>query len=590
MIRKFFLLLLLAVLAVPALAGDISGTVKVGGATRSYKGYVPKDLGENQPLLISCHGMNQDAAYQKNMLAIESVADKGKFLTIFPEGEGKSWDIGGDKDINFMKALIDEMVVKYKIDRNRVYLSGFSMGGMFTYHAMNKIPDLIAAFAPISGYPMGGTSINANVRPLPVIHTHGTSDDVVAFSGVQGAMNALIAHNGCSKTAKVEKSYRGASHITRHTWSGGKDGVEVVLMEMAGKGHWISNDNGVKTGEEIWNFCKRFSFRSPIVTITSPKKVPTFLSFGGTPKVSLTFTAEAKASANVADGQIVKVAFYDGNTLLAECTEPPYTYTVELAKGTHTISVVATDNEGNTGSAEQIIEMTQLTNNTAYSMNKSFINNGGCVPDGWVTYDGSNRRIGLTASFTTGARVIQMTGEKKDFTWGLYTRNVNGKAKQGYARFADSLSTVNMTLFPGTYQLLTRVVNWNRPEFSPVTVAVETIDGQEVFAQVIQPQANIGNKASNSFEGSKAVTIKFDIAEQGRYVITYYTDDVKLADLVIGSASLKRTGNTTGIDNTPSAIHLPSSADIYDLSGRRVQGAVVRPGIYIRGGKKVMVK
>ena len=118
--KKILLYCLTAVLAVPALAGDISGTVKVGSSTRQYKGYLPSNLGENQPLLISCHGMNQDAAYQKGMLDINSVADKGKFLTIFPEGEGKSWDISGDKDINFMKALIDAMVEKYKIDRNRV--------------------------------------------------------------------------------------------------------------------------------------------------------------------------------------------------------------------------------------------------------------------------------------------------------------------------------------------------------------------------------------------------------------------------------------------------------------------------------------
>ena len=129
---------------------------------------------------------------------------------------------------------------------------------MFTYHAMNKIADKIAAFAPISGYSMWGTTANANVRPLPIIHTHGTSDDVVGFSGVQGALNAWIKHNGCPTSAKVTQRYRNASHITRRVWGPGKDGVEVVLMEMANKGHWISNDNGVLSGDEIWRFCSRY--------------------------------------------------------------------------------------------------------------------------------------------------------------------------------------------------------------------------------------------------------------------------------------------------------------------------------------------
>ena len=159
--------------------------LKVGGTEREYKIYVPKDLGAKRPLLISCHGMNQDAAYQMGMLDIQSVADTAKFVTVFPEGINKSWDISGNRDINFILAIIDEMVEKYDIDRGRVYLSGFSMGGMFTYHAMNKIADRIAAFAPISGYPMGGATASPNVRPIPIIHTHGTSDDVVTFSNVQ---------------------------------------------------------------------------------------------------------------------------------------------------------------------------------------------------------------------------------------------------------------------------------------------------------------------------------------------------------------------------------------------------------------------
>ena len=246
--------------------------LKVGGTEREYKIYVPKDLGAKRPLLISCHGMNQDAAYQMGMLDIQSVADTAKFVTVFPEGISKSWDITGNRDINFMLAIIDEMVEKYDIDRGRVYLSGFSMGGMFTYHAMNKIADRIAAFAPISGYPMGGATASPNVRPIPIIHTHGTSDDVVTFANVQKNLNVWIKHNGCPETAEVTKRYRNAAHITRHVWGPGNDDVEVVLMEMANKGHWISNDNGVKTGDEIWRFCSRYS-----IEVADPVEKPQIL-------------------------------------------------------------------------------------------------------------------------------------------------------------------------------------------------------------------------------------------------------------------------------------------------------------------------
>jgi poly(3-hydroxybutyrate) depolymerase len=182
--KKLSAILFTAMLAHAPLCAE---NIVVNNTNRSYILYAPKDLGTGRPLLISCHGMNQDANYQKGKLQIESVADTAKFLTVFPEGIDRSWDIGGDRDLKFMEALIDEMVAKYEIDRNRVYISGFSMGGMFTYHAATRMADKFAAFAPISGYPMGGGTYTSS-RPVPIIHTHGTSDDVVGFGGVSGIL------------------------------------------------------------------------------------------------------------------------------------------------------------------------------------------------------------------------------------------------------------------------------------------------------------------------------------------------------------------------------------------------------------------
>ena len=140
-------ILRLALLCLLLLGGFMSTAsaeeITVDGTRRNYIVYVPSNLGKDRPLLISCHGMNQDAAYQRGMLQIESVADTAKFVTVFPNGIDKSWDISGDKDIRYILALIDEMERKYSIDRNCVYLSGFSMGGMFTYHAMTRIADKI---------------------------------------------------------------------------------------------------------------------------------------------------------------------------------------------------------------------------------------------------------------------------------------------------------------------------------------------------------------------------------------------------------------------------------------------------------------
>jgi len=558
--------------------------ITVNGTSRNYIVYAPKNLGEGRPLLISCHGMNQDANYQKGMLVIESVADTAKFVTVFPNGIDKGWDISGDRDIKFVEALIDKMVDQYKIDRNRVYLSGFSMGGMFTYHAMNKIPDKIAAFAPISGYPMGGTTANASVRPIPIIHTHGTGDDVVNFGGVQGALNAWIKHNGCPTTAKVEKNYRGTPHITRHTWGPGNDGVEVVLMELADKGHWISNDYGVKTGEEIWKFCKRYSLqmKDPYVRITAPQEGLKYVTIGGASQIP---AITLKATASDPDGQVVKVDFYDGKTLVGTLDKAPFNYTFEsLAKGDHQLRVVATDDEGRTGQSQVTVSIQEPTTNYVYS--KAFTVEGS-VPEGWETYDGNERRVGFASGFTSGCRVFHFTGTPHDFEWGLYARNVNGKAREGYARFAGKQTPTTLMLYPGNYMLYHRLANWNIESFSPVTIAIETTDGKSIYEETVTPQANIGNTASNPFSGTKTGNFNFDVTEFGRYQITFYTADAAWADLVVGQTALRRVGNVTGIRSVRNA---QPSQEVYDLQGRKVENGKLPRGLYITQGRKVLVR
>ena len=583
--NKLFLTIpLLMVGLLPTMAENIT----VDGTSRNYIVYAPKNLGEGRPLLISCHGMNQDANYQKGMLAIESVADTAKFLTVFPNGIDKGWDISGDRDIHFVEALIEAMVTKYKIDRNCVYLSGFSMGGMFTYHAMNKIADKIAAFAPISGYPMWGTTANASVRPIPIIHTHGTGDDVVAFSGVQGALNAWIKHNGCPTTAKVVKNYRGASHITRHTWGPGNQGVEVVLMELANKGHWISNDNGVKTGDEIWRFCKRYSLnmKDPTVKITSPTSDLTFVALGGEAQ---TGNITIEATADDPDGKVVSVKLYNGEQLLEErkTNLESVTFTIQsLSRGTHNLRVVATDNDKRSTEATLTVNVIEQSGN--YVFTKIF-DTEGSVPQGWVTFDGKEQRTGYSDGYTQGCRVFHFTGEQHDFEWGLYVRNVEGRPDEGYARFAAPQTATSLTLHAGNYQMLHRLANWNIDTFSPVRIAIEKTDGTPVYEEIFTPTVNVGNDPSNAFSGATLVRFNFDIYETDRYQISFYTADTPWADLVVGQAAIGYKGIVVGIDETRTDTSLcgkDADNNCYDLQGRRINpGAASSKGLYIKGGK-----
>ena len=66
---------------------------------------------------------------------------------------------------------------QYKVDDNRVYLMGHSMGGFGTWALAAKYPNLWAALGPISG---GGNPANVEkTRHIPEIVVHGDADNVV---------------------------------------------------------------------------------------------------------------------------------------------------------------------------------------------------------------------------------------------------------------------------------------------------------------------------------------------------------------------------------------------------------------------------
>ena len=597
--------LLITILCVAGIMPIEADNITVDGTSRSYIVYAPKNLGENRPLFIFCHGSGQDANYMLNTqfrdtqnpsrkISIEAVCDTAKFVMLFPNGINNQWDIGGNRDINLVKALIDKMVTQYKIDRNRVYLGGFSMGGMFTYHAMNKIPDLIAAFVPVSGYPMGGATANTNVRPLPIMHIHGTADDVCGFSGVQPALNVWIKHNGCPTSAKVVNNYNGFNGAKLHTWAPGNDGVEVKLLELPNKGHWVCKEPQVYTGKEMWNFCKNYSLNktSPNIRITSPTTGTKHICFAPTgeavfPDITITATADDS------NGSVEKVEFYDGTTLLGTCTTKPYKATLKDAKaGKHALKAIAIDNDGETSTAS--VEVT-LQTPTTLTISSAFTE-GGALPAGWTTYDGNEKRVGYSNGYSLGCRILQFTGSPRGLNYGLYFRNIEGKPRQGWAKYGLSNSGTTLRLSPGHYTVKYKICNWNKPEFTPVELGIEKNNGNVNIAKTtFTPTINIGNVASNSFGQLQQQSFEFDITEEGNYAIALYTADVEYGDCILGQLILANNSYSTTDVKDVELQQSIAQGQYYDLQGRKIRdsksssGKMPR-GIYIINGRKYIVK
>ena len=583
--KKSILLLILLIAGTMSARAD---NITVDGTSRSYNVYAPQNLGEGRPLLIFCHGYNQDAGWMQNSefkndnVSMEAVCDTAKFVVVFPNGIDRAWDIGGDRDINFIKAIIEKMVTQYKIDRNRVYLGGFSMGGMLTYNAINKMSDQIAAFVSCSGPAV--VTPKAGLRPIPLLHIQGTADN---WGGVQPALNPWIQHNGCSTTDKVINNYNGFSGAKLHIWGPGNDGVEVRLIELKDKGHWICKEPQVYTGKEIWNFCKNYSLNktTPNVKITAPTTGGKYIAFG--PRGEVTFpNITITATADDPNGTVNKVEFYDGTTLIKTCTSKPYRATLTNAKtGKHTLKAVATDNDGETATSS--VELT-LQAPTSLTLSSEF-KEANALPAGWTTFDSSERRTGYSGGYSSGCRVLQFTGSTKGFSYGLYFRNINGQAKQGWAKFGLSDGGTTLSLAPGHYTLRYRICNWNMPDFGAVELNIEKRTGASIARQTYMPNINIGNVASNNFSTPAQQTFEFDITEQGDYAIAIYSAASEWSDCIVGQLSLVANSYVaTGIEGTWERSK-SSNGQWYDLWGHRVS-TPTKTGIYINNGHKVLVK
>lgn len=91
--------------------------------------------------------------------------------------------------------LIDHIIETYHIDKQRVYLTGLSMGGFGTWEYLGRRPELWAAAAPMAGF--SDPAIIPNIQNIPIWIFHGNIDK---WNPVQGSRNmyALLKEVGAN--------------------------------------------------------------------------------------------------------------------------------------------------------------------------------------------------------------------------------------------------------------------------------------------------------------------------------------------------------------------------------------------------------
>jgi polyhydroxybutyrate depolymerase len=250
-------------------SNDSTRTISVDGIKRSYIVHIPAAYLKSQealPLVLSFHGGGGNAENEMRVSNFNPLADEKGFIVAYPNGDGRlqdkllTWNGGtccgyalanNIDDVAFVRALVADLQTIAKIDLKRVYATGLSNGGIFSYRLACDASDLIAAIAPVSGTQ---NYIRCRPRaPVSVIHFHGTADENVPYQGgsgsksiagvqftsVKDSIDYWVNFDQCQAAPKTETF----ADIKHDTYINCADGTAVELYSVIGGGHaWPGSD------------------------------------------------------------------------------------------------------------------------------------------------------------------------------------------------------------------------------------------------------------------------------------------------------------------------------------------------------------
>ena len=241
--------------------------------TRSYRLYVPNNVKANAPLVVSLHGANGNQWVNRPMTV--EVAESEGFIVVYPQGKTVNFYLAGmnttgwvasgedNADVEFIKAVINDVAKNYSIDRKRVYCCGFSNGGMMTYAMTNAAADVFAAFASISGFPLNEFHLrHTGARPVPFLHIHGKADDFVKYSLMPTIVDEMVDRIGASH---VPEKTTVAGKYDKSVFAAGEGGFPYVYYEVNGMGHndITNNTEDGNSAKTMWNFMKQYTLDAP---------------------------------------------------------------------------------------------------------------------------------------------------------------------------------------------------------------------------------------------------------------------------------------------------------------------------------------
>ncbi|MFF3007415.1 prolyl oligopeptidase family serine peptidase [Kitasatospora sp. NPDC057940] len=178
------------------------------------------------PLLLFLHGAmerGEDLAALAVHGPVRQIADGAKlpFVVVAPQCPAHSSWVA---EVSALAALVEDVARTYRIDPDRRYVTGLSMGGTGTWALAARYPRRFAAAVPICG--SGLSEAAPRLVDLPVWAFHGGEDDVVPVAHTERVVEALREAGGPVRFTR----YPGVGH---DSWTRTYDDPEVYTWLLA---------------------------------------------------------------------------------------------------------------------------------------------------------------------------------------------------------------------------------------------------------------------------------------------------------------------------------------------------------------------
>jgi polyhydroxybutyrate depolymerase len=276
---------------------DDNQMLQVGNLTRLYRVHLPAgyDATKKYPVVLVLHGAAANNKMIESVTGMSKLADREQFIAVYPNGTGKfsegwaSWNGGmccgwavkhKVDDIGFLDKLISTLETEYSVDPHRVYLAGFSNGGMLGFAGASRLQDKVAAMGIVEGSMTGSEPRPTKV--MPVIMFHGTDDKRVSINGGKGrfakfglpvndkSLDFATTYWATVDHAVGEPKITNTPDLTRYEYRDASGKPVVVVTRLMGGGHaWAGGEKSrawgakpaknISASEEMWRFFQQWT-------------------------------------------------------------------------------------------------------------------------------------------------------------------------------------------------------------------------------------------------------------------------------------------------------------------------------------------